>query len=31
MRRSLFLAGVAVTMLATSIAGTNAQAPIQRG
>jgi hypothetical protein len=30
MRRSLFLAGVAVTMLATSIAGTNAQAPIQR-
>ena len=30
MSRSLFLACVAVTMLATSIAGTNAQAPIQR-
>jgi hypothetical protein len=30
MRRSLLLAGAAITMLATSIAGTNAQAPIQR-
>jgi hypothetical protein len=30
MRRSLLLAGAAITMLATSIAGTYAQAPIQR-
>jgi len=30
MRRSLLLAGVAITMLATSFAGTNAQAPMTR-
>ena len=30
MRRSLILAGVAVAMLATSIAGANAQAPMKR-
>src|SRR3982075_2589417 len=30
MRRSLILAGAAITVLATSIAGTNAQAPMTR-
>jgi hypothetical protein len=30
MRRSLLLAGAAIIMLATSIAGTNAQAPVDR-